>query len=145
MTGPAAMLEAFLGLSRILTGVENLDAELAREYLDRLARSPVQPLLRQILERFNEFQDDVSVADRVQKELVADDALRPAICQVVLLWYTSALWDNETTPITLRYGSQKEYFSGLVWELIGAHSPGLSGGYFGHWRYAPENEPKEAE
>jgi hypothetical protein len=49
--------------------------------------------------------------------------------------------DNLSTPIALRYGTQEEYFSGLAWLIIGAHVPGLSGGYFGHWRYRPENEP----
>jgi hypothetical protein len=45
----------------------------------------------------------------------------------------------------MHYGTQEEYFSGLGWQLIGAHVPGLLGGYFGHWCYRPDNEPKEAD
>jgi hypothetical protein len=137
------MLENFFALSRILTGVEHLDPALGSQYLDRLVSTPFGPSVRLILERFAKFKPDQSLADRVKKEIVGDDALRPAVCQIILLWYTGALWDNGTTPITLRYGTQDEYFSGLVWSIIGAHPFGLSGGYFGHWRYRPENEPGE--
>jgi hypothetical protein len=136
------MLEQFLALSRILTGVGQLDAALANQYLDRLVSTPFGSAVRQMLERFAKFKPDETLPERVTKEIVDDDTLRPAVCQIILLWYTSALWDNGTTPIALRYGTQDEYFSGLAWSLIGAHPPGLSGGYFGHWRYRPENEPK---
>lgn len=145
--GPAdpTMLEEFLALSRILTGVEDLDRDLGKQYLERLAGSPEQPLIQQILERFRKFKEEESVAKRVKKEIVGDAKLRPAVCQVILLWFTSATFESETPPIKLHYGNQEEYFSGIVWTLMGAHVPGLSGGYFGHWRYAPENEPKRAK
>jgi len=136
------MLEQFLALSRILTGVAQLDSALASQYLDRLVSTPFGPAVRLILERFAKLKPDETRSDRVKKDIVGDDTLRPAVCQIILLWYTSALWDNGTTPIALRYSTQDEYFSGLAWALIGAHPPGLSGGYFGHWRYRPENEPK---
>jgi len=137
------MLKDFLALSRILTGVENLDAELGRQYLDRLTSTPFEPLLRQILERFRGLEDDGTLADQVKRQILGDDTLRPAVCQIILLWYTSAMQDNLGTPGVMRYGTQEGYFSGLGWSIIGAHVPGLSGGYFGHWRYRPDNEPLE--
>jgi Membrane bound FAD containing D-sorbitol dehydrogenase len=136
------MLETFLALSRVLTGVEDLDIEFGRQYLDRLSSSPFDPFLRQILDRFRDFTDKTNVAGQVKQEILADPALRPTICQIILLWYTSAMWDNQSDPIALRYGTQEEYFSGLAWQIIGAHAPGVSGGYFGHWRYRPDNEPR---
>ncbi len=138
-----SMLEDFLALSRILTGVENVDAELGGDYLDRLMSSPFNPFLRQIVQRFRGLKGDATISEQVMKEILGEDVLRPTICQIILLWYTSAMWDNLSTPIALRYGTQEEYFSGLVWTIVGAHAPGLSGGYFGHWRYRPDNEPKE--
>lgn len=137
------MLKDFLALSRILTGVEILDAELGRQYLDRLTSTPFEPFLRQILERFRGLGDDGTLADQVKRQILGDDTLRPAVCQIILLWYTSAMQDNLGTPGVMRYGTQEGYFSGLGWSIIGAHVPGLSGGYFGHWRYRPENEPLE--
>jgi hypothetical protein len=148
---PAAALQSddFLTLSRILTGVDNLDVELSRQYLDRLNSSPANPPLREILDRFQGFKDAPDVADQVKEKIVADDSLRPTVCQIILLWYTSTVLDNlglqpPAAPV-MRFGTQEEYFSGLAWSIIGAHPPGLSGGYFGHWRYRPENEPKGSE
>ena len=138
------MLEDFLALSRILTGVESLDAALGRQYLDRLVSSPFDLPLRQILERFRGFKESVSIAEQVKLQILADDALRPTVCQMILLWFTSAMRDNQDTPLVLRLGTQEEYFSAVSWQIIGAHVPGLSGGYFGHWRYRPENEPRGA-
>jgi len=139
-----SVLQDFLALSRILTGVENLEEELGRQYLDRLTSTPYEPFLRQILERFQKMRDDETLADRVKQQILGEDTLRPTVCQVILLWYTSAMQDNLDTPGVLRYGTQEEYFSGVGWAVIGAHAPGLSGGYFGHWRYRPDNEPLEA-
>jgi Membrane bound FAD containing D-sorbitol dehydrogenase len=139
------MFDDFLALSRILTGVQNLNAELGRQYMDRLASTPFEPVLRQVLERFRELKDDDTRVDQVKREILANDMFRPTVCQIILLWYTSAMRDNLTTPLVMRYGSQEEYFSGLAWRIIGDHVPGLSGGYFGHWRYRPDNDPSETE
>jgi hypothetical protein len=32
-----------------------------------------------------------------------------------------------------------DYFEAVLWRVILAHPPGLSGGYFGHWHYPPED------
>ena len=141
------MLKDFLALSRILTGVETLNENLGSQYLDRLASTPFDPFLHQILDRFGKLKGGAALISQVKKELVGDDTLRPTICQIILLWYTSLVQDNldlKNPPATasFSYGTQEEYFSGVVWQIIGAHPPGLSGGYFGHWRYRPENEPK---
>jgi hypothetical protein len=136
------MLDDFLALSQILTGVQILDGGLAGQYLDRLTSGPLQPALATILERFRDIPPGSGAADQVKKKIVADDELRPAVSQIILLWYTSAMRDGQGASLSLRFGTQDAYFSGLVWTIIGAHPPGLSGGYFGHWRYPPENQPK---
>ncbi len=46
------MLKDFIALSRILTGVENLNVELGRQYLDRLTSTSFEPILRQVIELF---------------------------------------------------------------------------------------------
>ena len=45
-------LKDFLALSRILTGVNGLDANMGRQYLNRLAGTTFEPLLRQVLGAF---------------------------------------------------------------------------------------------
>jgi hypothetical protein len=137
--------QAFLALSRILTGVDALSLTLAHQYFDRLSSSPHEPQLREMLVRFEQLQQGPTLASQVLSTIVADATLRPTVCQVILLWYTSTMQDNlgAAPPATpaMRFGTPDEYFSGLVWPIIGAHVPGLSGGYFGHWRYRPDNEP----
>jgi hypothetical protein len=139
------MLEDFLALSKILTGVDALDPALGSQYLDRLLSSPLALPLRQILDLFHTLKSGAALADQVKQRILSDDSLRPTVAQIILLWYTSALLDNTGVPSNFRYGTQEEYFSGLAWQIMGAHVPGLSGGYFGHWRYRPDNEPKEAK
>jgi hypothetical protein len=139
------MLKDFVALSRVLTGVEKIDENLARQYLDRLRSTPFEPFLRQVLDRFRRLKGGATLVSQVKQQIVEDDTLRPTICQIILLWYTSGMQDqNPTNPGALRYGTQEEYFSGLAWSIVGAHVPGLSGGYFGHWRYRPDNEPGES-
>jgi hypothetical protein len=142
-----SMLDDFMALSRVLTGVEDLDVNLGRQYLDRLASSPFQPQLDEILERFRGLEKGEKHVEQVKAKIVEVDLLRPTVCQIILLWYTSTVQDNlgmdpPAPSLSFRYGTPEEYFSGLAWKIIGAHPPGLSGGYFGHWRYRPDNEPK---
>ena len=139
-------LKDFLGLSRILTGVNVLDENMGRQYLNRLAGTTFEPSLRQVLERFRSMGAHPT-SELVKQQILNEDALRPTICQIILLWFTSGIQDpnDPKTPTIMHYGTQEEYFSGLAWQLIGAHVPGLSGGYFGHWRYRPDNEPLEVD
>jgi|SRR5450755_1102054 len=104
------MFDDFLALSRILTGVQNLDAELGRQYLDRLTSTPFEPGLHQILERFRELKDGDTRVDQVKREILANDMFRSTVCQINLLWYKSAMRDNLTIPLVMRYGSQEGYF-----------------------------------
>ena len=141
------MLDDFMALSRILTGVEELDEKLGRQYLDRLNGGAFQPKLQEVLNQFHKLRKGDTLLKQVKEKIVAVDDLRAIACQIILLWYTSQTQDNldlqhPPSSASFSYGTQDEYFSGLAWRIIGAHPPGLSGGYFGHWRYRPENEPK---
>lgn len=134
-----AMLKDFLAFSRILTGVENLDEDLGRQYLDRLKSTPFDPLLRQILDRFHGLKGGATLINQVKILLLGDDTLRPTICQIIPLWYRSAMQgENPLSPSAVPYGAEEEYFIGLAWSVIGAHVPGLSGSDFGLRTDIPE-------
>ena len=141
------MLDDFMALSRVLTGVDDLDVNLGRQYLDRLASSPFQPQLDEIVERFRGLKKGEKLVEKVKVKIVEVDRLRSTVCQIILLWYTSTVQDNlgmdpPAPSLSFRYGTPEEYFSGMAWKIIGAHPPGLSGGYFGHWRYRPQGQSR---
>jgi len=136
------MLDEFLAISELLTGVHGLDRAVGGQHLDRFTRAGHE--FGPIADRYRALKAAGASDDAVGRALLADDALRPAISQLVLVWYTSALEDASASPALMRYGSPEAYFSALGWRVIGAHAPGLSGGYFGHWRYRPDNEPPGA-
>ena len=76
--------------------------------------------------------------DRGFDELLKEDANAAALRQIVLLWYTGFTFSADGRS-ALTTTTAEAYFEGLLWRAIRAHPPGLSGGYFGHWRYGPED------
>lgn len=153
------MLEDFIALSAVLIGEPNLDAGLAQRYLDRLLAAPVagdsmSNRVQVLLDTFREIRDGGGdLEEGVRQRIVNSDALAPVARQIIFLWYTSAFLVRSVTPdaavnletgrpdagTTLQFGSPEQYFRGLMWSVIRAHPPALSGGYFGYWRYPPEN------
>lgn len=65
----------------------------------------------------------------------ADAGPSRAVARDLLAYlYTGALQDMPEVVA-------EDYFESLIWRAALAHPPGLSGGYFGHWRYPPEDLP----
>lgn len=153
------MLEDFLALSSVLINERNLDKGLAQQYLDRLLKAPVkgEPMasrLEALLGAFREIRDaGGDLEEGVRQRIINDAALSPIARQIIFLWYTSAFLVRSEKPdnvanletgrpessTTLQFGSPEQYFCGLMWSVIRAHPPALSGGYFGYWKYPPEN------
>lgn len=137
------MLDDFVALSSILTGEQNLDKGLAQQYIQRILQEPLGSQLENLLTLFHEIQArGGDIVGEVRKHIIENAALSPLAKQIIILWYTSAV--PEPDGKNWRFGSPEEYFSGLIWSVIQAHPPGLSGGYFGHWKYPPDNSPNTA-
>jgi hypothetical protein len=64
----------------------------------------------------------------------ADTSLRELAKTIIVLWYTGDLLNTRETDMPAEH-----YFSGQIWSVARAHPPALSGGYFGHWTYPPDN------
>jgi hypothetical protein len=153
------VLDDFITLSSVLIGERNPDRDLAQKYLDRLLAAPVggTPMRERMEALLNTFREiragGGDLEEGVRQRIVNDDALSPVARQIIYLWYTSAFLVRVVTPpaavnletgrpdtnTTLQFGSPEQYFRGLMWSVIRAHPPALSGGYFGYWRYPPEN------
>ncbi|MET0395835.1 MAG: hypothetical protein ABW277_03350 [Longimicrobiaceae bacterium] len=135
------MLDLFVSFSQVMTGDSDLDRKLAMVYLARIEGEPAGVGLPALLHL---FQDIVAgggdVETQVRQRILEDPEHWPLARQILLLWYTSALRSTGGGGKAVWIpGTEEEYFGALIWPAIRAHPPGLSGGYFGHWTYPPEN------
>lgn len=153
------MLDDFLELSSVLTNEQGLDRGLAEKYLERLLKAPVEgeamrDRLEALLNVFREIRaGGGDIVEGVRARIINNAALSPLARQIIFLWYTSAFLVRSKKPdsianletgrpdssTTLQFGSPEQYFRGMMWSVIRAHPPALSGGYFGYWKYPPEN------
>lgn len=133
------MIDEFMRLSAVLTGEVALDCTLAQGYLDRIHVTPEASQFQRLLDTFLKIEkDDPSGSRReklIRERIMSDDALRALVKMIVLLWYTGELVTTGQ-PSSI---APEAHFSGLLWRIVHAHPPGLSGGYFGHWTYPPDN------
>jgi hypothetical protein len=132
-------LEDFVRLSEALSGWTGLNQRLAQSYLDRVRG--INGLGQHLDDLISVFKKILAagadINSEIQKQIMADATLGPLARQVIFLWYTSAL--PSVDGKVWQFGSAEEYFAALLWPTVRAHVPGLSGGYFGHWKYLPDN------
>jgi hypothetical protein len=133
------MLDDFIALSSALTGERALARNLAESYLQRvLAIEPHGQHLVELLKIFTDIQSGGgNLNEQIEKKIMQDAKVSPLARQIIFLWYTSALPSDDGK--VWAFGSPEQYFSALMWNTVRAHPPGLSGGYFGHWKYPPDN------
>lgn len=129
-------MTSFHSLSYILTGFSDIDTAEAAEMGKAFA---VHPALSQLLTTWEQRPENVVPEEWVQQSLWSGPLLAP--CQdLILSWYFGAIYVNgkvvlieESAEITAA-----RRFRGRFWSIVGAHPPGLSGGYFGYWSYPAE-------
>ncbi len=136
-----SFLEAVLDVSKILTGIKTLPPQLAKEYIERFSNTTMNTAFIRLIKMFEEDNQMVSKDENwFNNKFLEDNELRIVAQQLVFLWYSSALMDDPVAPKpNLIFGKPEHHFQALLWETIGAHPPGISGGYFGYWHYTPEN------
>jgi hypothetical protein len=133
VNGPAAPEPAAAAAQRLcaaLAGSDGVSERLAGAALDRSRRR---------------FGDDV--VDQMLEAFAGGgiDALRqgphdgPARALTYFL-YTGVLPDESGRPAPDQTElDEADYFESVMWRAIQAHPRGLSGGYYGHWHYPPED------
>lgn len=127
---------AFRRLSEVLTGHEPLNEELSKQYYQRIDKAFDDGRLEKLLEAFDPKGGDVTA-------IMEDKQLSAVAKEIIMLWYMSGFRDpgslSSGKPKELGPKTPEQYFQGLFWPTIRAHPLGLSGGYFGYWKYPPEN------
>lgn len=141
----AAMANSFRDLSEALTGVHPLDANLGKAYVRRVATNPeLTSSLPPLLDAFRQIrtQPRASWEQGIDASIMRNSQLRPCTEQIIYLWYFSAFFlpdPRDTNPDPTKrkkiwvYGNYDHYGRGLLWSLIGAHAPAVSGGPYGYW------------
>ena len=122
-------------LSAILTGDAALAAAAVRRHLKTLQHAADGGGVAHVLQRFRDLKESQgNIVEGVRNQLVNDASLGPLVKNILLLWFTGQI----PPPGTQAAASQDDYFEALMWSAVGAHPPGLSDAYFGHWRYPPD-------
>jgi hypothetical protein len=125
----------FHQLSLGLLGEPSLDAGRAEGLLQRFLPAAD----REDLDRLTVVADGLPLDPEerekaIRSKIMADPDLRALAKTIIVLWYTGDLLGATASPPT-----EDQYFAALMWPVARAHPPGLSGGYFGHWAYPPDN------
>jgi hypothetical protein len=133
LTNANNLLSLFGELSAVLTGEPAVAVLTAERHLKTLRDAAGAGQIDAVLRRFGELKGQGGdIIQAVGEGLVNDASLGLLVRKIILLWYTGLI-DTGQGPPTL--GSQDDYFEALMWPAVGAHPPGWSDGYFGHWRY----------
>jgi hypothetical protein len=130
-------LDDFMAASRLITGETQLDARLGREYAAAFAKMDhgavqLTALLAACADALRSSDPPASLVATMS----SDPTVAAAVQQLAHLWFAGAPLPINDKPQS--FVSPEAYFGGLLWRAVGAHPPGLSGGYFGHWRYPPD-------
>jgi hypothetical protein len=123
--GEPAECSAEILLCRTLGGFEDLSPRFANAAIARIGAEFGSLMVQNLLARF---------AEAGAQAVMQDPALRDAVRQLLLFLYTGfteAMGDDS--------GSPENHFESLMWRAALAHPPALSGAYFGHWHYPPED------
>lgn len=74
--------------------------------------------------------------------VLADGRFAGKARSILYCLYTAVLPDEHGSDLAQQQPELQnpdDFFESVLWRVIQAHPPGLSGGYFGHWHYPPED------
>jgi hypothetical protein len=113
-----------------LSGVDGVSERFADAAVDRSRRRFGDDVVDRLLRAFADGGVD---AVRRHPQVGAARAL-------TYFLYTGLLPDESGRPVPDQTElDEADYFEAVMWRAIQAHPRGLSGGYYGHWHYPPED------
>jgi len=128
---PPVNVQEFIKLSQVLTGLDDLEPELAAQYLqrctDNLEVSGQLILLVQTLSALKGGRD--KIASDFHDKLKSAGVQSPFFAaseQIIYLWYVGAFFRKKEGSATARYwdyGPPDHYFHGKMWPVIGVQPP----------------------
>jgi hypothetical protein len=152
-----AYLESFIGVSKSLTGLAELDRHMANQYMERFATHPQLSKNLDLLIRAYRTIPGGNPGENEVKQSIwmsSDAAVRAGAKQLVYLWYISAFYiplditpgpkpPLQDDPADTRkkiwvYGTPEQYSRGMIWQVIHAHAPMTPGGPRRYWASKPQ-------
>jgi len=116
----------FLDASRLVTGQTNLVPVLADTYETQFNKHPAAAAFLQACATALSSADPMQ---SIKAAMAADPTTTGAAGkELVHLWFVGA--PGPVNNNDQAYLTAETYFGALLWPVIGAHPPGLSGGYF---------------
>jgi len=132
------MIESFLELSKILTGFTDLKQKPAEVYYEALSKNLNKDFALLLSEYEKTVRNKKGAPDELVKIHLWQNEKNKKLCQTIIrAWYNANLSKADDGFDFL--APADVYYEALMWKSAEAHPLGLSGGYFGYWRYAPEN------
>lgn len=139
MQNKSTILMVFYDLSTELVEVKDLKIEISNYYFELLLN-----------EYGNDFMNLLNNY-KITKKFESNDSEKKLKNIIIYLWYTSEFITrsemNSFFNISTNFNKESEfihktplgYYNAILWKAISAHPIGLTGGYFGYWKYKPEN------
>jgi len=127
-------LEAFLGLSRLLTGFEDLDPALGQVYLQSLKANPeFEDGLSELYEQagFTGGSAPDGLEDLEQAGIFNQESSRSLADKIISLWYTGTYEQGEDTVVAT-------FVDSLAWKSLTFTKPPTICGSFGFWAQRPK-------
>lgn len=125
----------FKKLSLILTGFENFNEKTIIKFFLKFKKE-YSIEFNNLLLQFEEYlKNSTSDNEAVSKLMNQSETSLNLIRNIIILWYTGEFNKKDKTTIL----EAQDHYNALLWEVTHSHPPGLSGGYFGYWKYKPEN------
>lgn len=137
-------LTSFIELSTILTGELVLERVVAETHYTH-ANAKIGIELVTLLAAFAAVPPDRR-RDEFEAKIWNEPTLRSTAEKLTILWFVGGLpYRDAAGKVKFDYRDAtgdvhaEGVFGALMWRVMRTHPPGLSGGYFGYWRYPPEN------
>jgi hypothetical protein len=127
-------ISLFTDLSALLTGVESLSIGLAKQYIKFFEGNAEFIALLKEYDGLEQLQN-IDLETEVLKLLQQEKKYKEVAATIIRLWYLGKFKDDTAK---LAGGGYYYHYEALIWKVIQAHPPGLTGGYFGYWNYKPE-------
>jgi len=136
---PPISVQDFIRVSRLLTGIDRLETELAEQYLERCSdNEQVRPLLKTLVAALppSPQGDRKAMEEEFRKKLLLEDGrLFNGAEQIIYLWYVGGFFHPNPTgkgPGSWDYGPPEHYFHGKAWSVIGVQPP-MTAHYSQYW------------